>query len=69
MIHPQDRGRVTGEVDCLTGRDSCGIMVYRMQSPRGYIWIVDQPNYLIYENREYLQGVVTELSELQKIVD
>ena len=69
MIHPQDRGRVTGEVDCLTGRDSCGIMVYRMQSPRGYIWIVDQTNYLIYENREYLQGVVTELSELQKIVD
>ena len=69
MIHPQDRGRVTGEVDCLTGRDSCGIMVYRMLSPRGYIWIVDQTNYLIYENREYLQGVVTELSELQKIVD
>ena len=30
---------------------------------------VDQTNYLIYENREYLQGVVTELSELQKIVD
>ena len=69
MIHPQDRGRVTGEVDSLTSRDSCGIMVYRMQSPRGYIWIVDQTNYLIYENREYLQGVVTELSELQKIVD
>ncbi|MFR3753053.1 MAG: PAS domain-containing protein [Enterocloster sp.] len=62
MIHPEDRRRVTGEVDCLACQVSCGIMVYRMQSSRGYIWIMDQTNYLIYEDREYLQGVVTDLS-------
>lgn len=69
MIHPEDRRRVTGEVDCLACQVSCGIMVYRMQSSRGYIWIMDQTNYLIYEDREYLQGVVTDLSELQRIMD
>ena len=69
MIHPEDRRRVTGEVDCLACQASCGIMVYRMQSSRGYIWIMDQTNYLIYEDREYLQGVVTDLSELQRIMD
>ena len=30
---------------------------------------MDQTNYLIYEDREYLQGVVTDLSELQRIMD
>lgn len=69
MIHPEDRQVVWEGVEYLVDRGNCHSMVYRMLSSRGYIWIMDQTSHLTYEGREYLQGVVIDITEIVKALE
>lgn len=63
MVHPDDRPLVSNGVVELEQKDEIRNLEYRMLSKDGYIWIIDQSKYMKYQGKQFLQGVVMDVTE------
>ncbi|RGY99686.1 EAL domain-containing protein [Clostridium sp. AM58-1XD] len=67
MVHPDDRKKVDMGVEYLKENGSGYSIEYRMMSKKGYIWVVDQSQYMEYGGRTFLQGVIMDVTETVKL--
>lgn len=63
MVHPDDRHLVSAGVEELERQDVIVNFEYRMLSKNGYIWVIDQSRYMEYQGRQFLQGIITDITE------
>ncbi|MBS7009248.1 EAL domain-containing protein [Anaerostipes sp.] len=63
MVHPDDRSLVLNGVEELEQDDKVKNLEYRMLSKNGYIWVIDQSKYMEYQGKQFLQGVVLDVTE------
>lgn len=63
MIHPDDRGDVAERVKALRQGRKIPNIEYRMQGSQGYVWVIDQSQYMEYGGNTFLQGVVLDVTE------
>lgn len=63
MVHPDDRLLVENGVVELEQNDEHKNFEYRMLSKRGYIWVIDQSKYMEYHGKQFLQGIVMDVTE------
>lgn len=63
MVHPDDRDRVKIEVSNMGKSTAISQFEYRMKSKRGYIWVIDQSQYIHYEGKTVIQGFTLDVTE------
>lgn len=63
IIHPDDRDKVRRAVESLRRDEETYNLEYRMAAKQGYIWVADQSRYVEYGEREFLQGVILDITE------
>lgn len=64
MVHPDDRHLVSAGVEKLEQQDVITNFEYRMLSKHGYIWVIDQSKYMEYQGRQFLQGIILDITEM-----
>lgn len=63
MVHPEDRSIVIEGMHFLRTSAADHPMEYRMRGKQGYIWVINQSRYMKYEDKAFIQGVVTDVTE------
>lgn len=62
MVHPDDRKAVYSSVCYTREKAEMRNLECRMLGKNGYIWVVYQSQYVCYGDREFLQGVVLDIT-------
>lgn len=63
MVHPDDRHLVSAGAAALEQKKIFDNFEYRMLSKNGYIWVIDQSKYMEYQGKQFLQGIVLDITE------
>lgn len=63
MIHPDDRKKTLEGVVLLRKNLDIRNLEYRMLGKQGYVWVLDQSQYMEYGGKGFFQGVVLDITE------